>query len=146
MILRTRSNTVANEYLPSARRRWRCLLVGRQRQAHRAEDAVHEPGGTVTAEAFRQFHCLVYGRPNGRPIIHKDLPYRKTQDVPVDRADLLHGPLRRCLSDFVIDGIDTTLPLFARLVKEPDIANGLYNIHWLENFLKKPAQSHSLES
>jgi acetyl-CoA carboxylase biotin carboxylase subunit len=54
--------------------------------------------------------------------------------------------LRRCLSEFVIDGIDTTIPLFARLVKEPDIANGLYNIHWLENFLKKPAQSHSSES
>src|SRR5262245_20640475 len=54
--------------------------------------------------------------------------------------------LRRCLSEFVIDGIDTTIPLFTRLVKEPDIANGLYNIHWLENFLKKPAQSHSSES
>ncbi len=53
--------------------------------------------------------------------------------------------LRRCLSEFVIDGIDTTIPLFARLVKEPDIANGLYNIHWLENFLRKPAQSHSSE-
>jgi acetyl-CoA carboxylase biotin carboxylase subunit len=51
--------------------------------------------------------------------------------------------LKRCLSEFVIDGIDTTIPLFARLVKEPDIANGLYNIHWLESFLKKPAQSHS---
>jgi acetyl-CoA carboxylase biotin carboxylase subunit len=54
--------------------------------------------------------------------------------------------LKRCLSEFVIDGIDTTIPLFVRLVKEPDIANGLYNIHWLESFLKKPAQSHSLES
>ncbi|HEY7549767.1 MAG TPA: acetyl-CoA carboxylase biotin carboxylase subunit [Hyphomicrobiaceae bacterium] len=51
--------------------------------------------------------------------------------------------LKRCLSEFVIDGIDTTIPLFARLVREPDIANGLYNIHWLESFLKKPAQSHS---
>jgi acetyl-CoA carboxylase biotin carboxylase subunit len=51
--------------------------------------------------------------------------------------------LKRCLSEFVIDGIDTTIPLFARLVKESDIANGLYNIHWLESFLKKPAQSHS---
>jgi acetyl-CoA carboxylase biotin carboxylase subunit len=52
--------------------------------------------------------------------------------------------LRRCLSEFVIDGIDTTIPLFTRLAKEPDIANGLYNIHWLERFLQRPAQSHSL--
>ncbi len=54
--------------------------------------------------------------------------------------------LKRCLSEFVIDGIDTTIPLFVRLTKEPDIANGLYNIHWLESFLQKPAQSHSSAS
>jgi acetyl-CoA carboxylase, biotin carboxylase subunit len=54
--------------------------------------------------------------------------------------------LKRCLSEFVIDGIETTIPLFARLTKEPDIANGLYNIHWLESFLQKPAQSHSSAS
>jgi acetyl-CoA carboxylase biotin carboxylase subunit len=56
--------------------------------------------------------------------------------------------LKRCLSEFVIDGVETTIPLFARLTREPDIANGLYNIHWLESFLQKPApkpaQSHSL--
>jgi acetyl-CoA carboxylase biotin carboxylase subunit len=58
--------------------------------------------------------------------------------------------LKRCLSEFVIDGVETTIPLFVRLAKEPDIANGLYNIHWLESFLQKPAQkpaqSHSLVS
>ena len=43
--------------------------------------------------------------------------------------------LRRCLSEFVIDGIETTIPLFAELVKHPDIANGLYDIHWLEKHL-----------
>jgi len=43
--------------------------------------------------------------------------------------------LRRCLSEFVIDGIETTIPLFNRLICEPDIANGLYDIHWLERFL-----------
>ena len=51
--------------------------------------------------------------------------------------------LRRCLSEFVIDGIETTIPLFADLVNEPDIANGLYDIHWLERFLQKPTQDHS---
>jgi acetyl-CoA carboxylase biotin carboxylase subunit len=54
--------------------------------------------------------------------------------------------LKRCLSEFVIDGIDTTIPLFVRLTKEPDIANGLYNIHWLESFLRRPAPDHSLVS
>ena len=46
--------------------------------------------------------------------------------------------LKRCLSEFVIEGIETTIPLFVDLVKQPDIANGLYNIHWLEKFLQKP--------
>ena len=46
--------------------------------------------------------------------------------------------LKRCLSEFVIDGIQTTIPLFADLVKQADIANGQYDIHWLEKFLQKP--------
>jgi acetyl-CoA carboxylase biotin carboxylase subunit len=46
--------------------------------------------------------------------------------------------LKRCLSEFVIGGIETTIPLFADLVEQPDIANGMYDIHWLENFLQKP--------
>ncbi|MGF1619046.1 MAG: acetyl-CoA carboxylase biotin carboxylase subunit [Rhodomicrobiaceae bacterium] len=45
--------------------------------------------------------------------------------------------LRRALSEFVIDGIETTIPLFNRLIVEPDIVDGLYDIHWLENYLGK---------
>jgi acetyl-CoA carboxylase biotin carboxylase subunit len=44
--------------------------------------------------------------------------------------------LRRALGEFVIDGIETTIPLFSSLITEPDIVNGVYDIHWLENFLK----------
>ncbi|CAH2399644.1 acetyl-CoA carboxylase biotin carboxylase subunit [Mesorhizobium escarrei] len=43
--------------------------------------------------------------------------------------------LRRALDEFVVDGIKTTLPLFRDLVGNPDIANGEYDIHWLENYL-----------
>jgi acetyl-CoA carboxylase, biotin carboxylase subunit len=43
--------------------------------------------------------------------------------------------LRRALDEFVVDGIETTLPLFRALVRNPDIQNGLYDIHWLEKFL-----------
>ncbi len=45
--------------------------------------------------------------------------------------------LKRCLSEFVIDGIETTIPLFQSLVNESDIIDGDYSIHWLENFLKR---------
>ena len=46
--------------------------------------------------------------------------------------------LRRALDEFVVDGIKTTLPLFQRLVGNSDIANGDYDIHWLEKFLAEP--------
>jgi len=45
--------------------------------------------------------------------------------------------LRRALDEFVIEGIETTIPLFRELIAEPDIANGSYDIHWLENYLEK---------
>jgi len=43
--------------------------------------------------------------------------------------------LRRCLDEFVVDGISTTIPLFRALVDHPDIADGRYDIHWLEGYL-----------
>ncbi len=45
--------------------------------------------------------------------------------------------LRRSLEEFVIGGIDTTLPLHRRLIAQPDFINGDYDIHWLEKFLDK---------
>ena len=43
--------------------------------------------------------------------------------------------LRRALGELIIDGIDTTVPLFEELLNEDDIINGDYNIHWLEKWL-----------
>ena len=43
--------------------------------------------------------------------------------------------LKRALDEFVIDGIETTIPLFQRLVRNQDIINGDYHIHWLEEYL-----------
>jgi acetyl-CoA carboxylase biotin carboxylase subunit len=45
--------------------------------------------------------------------------------------------LRRALDEFIVDGVETTLPLFRVLVRNTDIQNGQYDIHWLEEFLKK---------
>jgi acetyl-CoA carboxylase, biotin carboxylase subunit len=43
--------------------------------------------------------------------------------------------LRRALNEFVVDGIETTIPLFTELIAQPDIVNGVYDIHWLEKYL-----------
>ena len=45
--------------------------------------------------------------------------------------------LRRALDEFVVDGIETTLPLFRALVRDKDIVDGSYHIHWLEEFLAR---------
>jgi len=45
--------------------------------------------------------------------------------------------LKRALDEFVIDGIDTTLPLFRTLVREKDVIDGAYHVHWLEEFLAR---------
>jgi acetyl-CoA carboxylase biotin carboxylase subunit len=46
--------------------------------------------------------------------------------------------LRRALDEFVVDGVDTTLPLFRALVRDKDVLDGAYHIHWLEQFLSRP--------
>jgi acetyl-CoA carboxylase, biotin carboxylase subunit len=43
--------------------------------------------------------------------------------------------LRRALEEYVIGGIETTIPLHQRLVNAADFINGDYDIHWLERFL-----------
>ncbi len=40
--------------------------------------------------------------------------------------------LRRALEEFVITGIETTIPLHQRLVTSPDFINGAYDIGWFE--------------
>lgn len=51
-----------------------------------------------------------------------------------DRPEAL-ARLRRALGELIVDGVDTTVPLFHALLAEPDIQNGEYNIHWLEKWL-----------
>ena len=43
--------------------------------------------------------------------------------------------LRRSLEEYVIGGIETTIPLHLDLVNQPDFVNGAYDIHWLESYI-----------
>ncbi len=51
-----------------------------------------------------------------------------------DRPEAL-ARLKRALGELIIDGIETTVPLFEALLDNPDIQTGNYNIHWLEKWL-----------
>jgi acetyl-CoA carboxylase biotin carboxylase subunit len=45
--------------------------------------------------------------------------------------------LRRALDELVVDGIETTAALHRALVRETEIIDGDYHIHWLEQFLAR---------
>ncbi|MGC1497016.1 MAG: acetyl-CoA carboxylase biotin carboxylase subunit [Sulfitobacter sp.] len=52
-----------------------------------------------------------------------------------DRPEAL-ARLGRALGELIIDGIDTTIPLFHALLAEEAVQTGDYNIHWLEHWLE----------
>ena len=57
---------------------------------------------------------------------------------------IVHGPdrnvclmrLQRALDEYVISGIDTTIPLHQRLLQASEFIDGDYTIHWLERFVR----------
>jgi acetyl-CoA carboxylase biotin carboxylase subunit len=53
-----------------------------------------------------------------------------------DRRDCLMR-LDRALSELIVDGVDTTAPLFRALLESPEIQAGDYDIHWLERWLTR---------
>jgi acetyl-CoA carboxylase biotin carboxylase subunit len=61
-------------------------------------------------------------------LIGKLIVHGKTRNECLSR-------LRRSLDEYVVDGIETTLPLFRALVRNRDIIDGNYSIHWLERYL-----------
>ncbi|GJE01253.1 acetyl-CoA carboxylase biotin carboxylase subunit [Methylobacterium isbiliense] len=88
----------------------------------------HPPGGLgvrVDSAAFQGYRIP----PHYDSLLGKLIVHGRTRNECLMR-------LRRALDEFVVDGVDTTLPLFRTLVRNPDVQNGLYDIHWLEEFLK----------
>ncbi|MDF2970884.1 MAG: accC [Microvirga sp.] len=88
----------------------------------------HPPGGLgvrVDSAAYQGYRIP----PHYDSLVGKLIVHGRTRNECLMR-------LRRALDEFVVDGIDTTLPLFRTLVRNSEIQNGQYDIHWLEHFLK----------
>jgi acetyl-CoA carboxylase biotin carboxylase subunit len=87
----------------------------------------HPPGGLgvrVDSAAYQGYTIPpYYDSMVGKLIVHG-----KTRQECLMR-------LKRALDEFVVDGVETTLPLFRTLVRNQDIIDGNYSIHWLEKFL-----------
>ena len=43
--------------------------------------------------------------------------------------------MRRAIDEFAVMGIQTSLPLHQRILREPSFQAGDYDIHWLERFV-----------
>jgi len=89
----------------------------------------HPPGGLGVRVDSAVYQGYVIP-PHYDSLVGKLIVHGKT------RAECLMR-LRRSLDEFVVDGIETTLPLFRALVREEDIINGDYHIHWLEQYLAR---------
>jgi acetyl-CoA carboxylase biotin carboxylase subunit len=87
----------------------------------------HPPGGL----GVRVDSALYSGYrvpPNYDSMVAKLIVHGKTRNECLMR-------LRRALEEYVIGGIDTTLPLHRRIIQQPAFIDGAYDIHWLERFV-----------
>ncbi|MGV6819491.1 MAG: acetyl-CoA carboxylase biotin carboxylase subunit [Parvularcula sp.] len=87
----------------------------------------HPPGGPGV-----RFDSAVYDGysipPHYDSMIGKLIVFGDTRELVLHR-------LRRALNETVLSGVNTTIPLFQKLLDEPDFQRGDYHIHWLENWL-----------
>ena len=91
--------------------------------------AYHAPGGL----GVRVDSALYDGYkipPYYDSLIGKLIVHGRDRDEAIAR-------LKRALGELIVDGIDTTLPLFTALVNAKDVQKGNYNIHWLEHWLEQ---------
>jgi acetyl-CoA carboxylase, biotin carboxylase subunit len=87
----------------------------------------HPPGGLGVRVDSAAYQGYVIP-PHYDSLVGKLIVHGKT------RAECLMR-LRRALDEMVVDGVETTLPLFRALVRESAIIDGDYHIHWLEQYL-----------
>jgi acetyl-CoA carboxylase, biotin carboxylase subunit len=87
----------------------------------------HPPGGVGVRVDSAAYQGYVIP-PNYDSLIGKLIVHGRNRTEALMR-------LRRSLDEFIVDGVDTTLPLFRTLVRNADVQNGMYDIHWLEHFL-----------
>ena len=88
----------------------------------------HTPGGLgvrVDSALYAGYTVL----PHYDSLISKLIVYGASRNECLMR-------LHRALEEYVITGIETTIPLHQDIIKDPDFVNGDYNIHWLEKFVE----------
>ncbi len=87
----------------------------------------HPPGG-LGVRVDSGIYAGYVVPPHYDSLIAKLIVHGKTRNEAIMR-------LRRALHEYVIEGVETTIPLHRRLCENADFINGDYDIRWLENFV-----------
>ncbi len=89
----------------------------------------HAPGGPgvrVDSHLYSGYRVP----PHYDSLVSKLIVHGKTRNECLMR-------LRRALEEYVITGIDTTIPLAQKIIADTDFITGDYTIHWLERFIDR---------
>lgn len=89
----------------------------------------HTPGGwgvRIDSHLYQGYKVP----PHYDSLIAKLVVYGHTRAECIKRVE-------RALKEFVIEGVETIIPLHQQLAQESDIQSGNYDIHWLEKKLKR---------
>ncbi|NCG11314.1 MAG: acetyl-CoA carboxylase biotin carboxylase subunit [Alphaproteobacteria bacterium] len=93
----------------------------------------HAPGGLGV-----RMDSAAYGGysipPHYDSLIGKLIIYGRDRDECLMR-------MKRALNELVIDGIESTMPLFEELLEADDFNNADYDIHWLEHWLENSTKN-----
>ncbi len=88
----------------------------------------HAPGGLgvrVDSEIYSGYSI---------PPFYDSMIAKLIVHAPTRNAAIMR--MRRALEEFVIEGVQTTIPLHQEIISQPDYIDGMYNIHWLEQYMK----------
>ncbi|HEY0526351.1 MAG TPA: acetyl-CoA carboxylase biotin carboxylase subunit [Stellaceae bacterium] len=89
----------------------------------------HTPGGPGVRVDSALYQGYVVP-PNYDSLVSKLIVHGHTRNECLMR-------LRRALDEYVISGIETTIPLHQQLAEARDFIDGQYDIHWLERFVEQ---------
>ncbi len=87
----------------------------------------HAPGG-LGVRVDSHLYAGYTVPPHYDSMIAKVIVHAATREQAIKR-------MHRALSEYVIDGIKTNIPLQLRILEEEAFISGQYNIHWLEKYL-----------
>lgn len=89
------------------------------------------PGGTgVRVDSAAYTECVVH--PYYDSLIAKLIVNGRNRQEALSR-------MSRALEMFIVEGVQTTIPLQRKIVADPDFIRGNYNLHFLERYQSRPA-------